>query len=149
MPGTDLTQDEADALIDMEKRRVSADWHGYPEPGVHLSIPLESVDGREHFLLDILQGRIKLSKATYQNRGRSVVVLLRLDIDGPPHRNPEGEEVPCPHIHIYKQGYGDKWAYPLPAGKFSDLNDLFVVLQDFMAYCNVTDPPLINRGLQT
>lgn len=149
MPGTDLTQAEADALIAVEKHRESDNWYGYPAPGVHLEIPIKSADGREAFTLDILQGRIRLSKATYQNRGRTIVVLLRLDLDGPPHRNPDGEEVSCPHIHIYKQGFGDKWAYPIPAEKFTDLSDLFVALHDFMTYCNITQEPHINRGLET
>ncbi|MFW9280162.1 DUF6978 family protein [Glaesserella parasuis] len=26
--------------------------------------------------------------------------MVRLDIEGPPHRNPDGEEIICPHIHL-------------------------------------------------
>jgi len=56
------------------------------------------------------------SRITYQNRGRAVVVLLRLDLKGSPLRNPNDEVIPCPHLHIYREGFGDKWAYPLAEG---------------------------------
>ena len=29
-----------------------------------------------------------------------------------PHPNPHGTEIPCPHIHIYREDYDDKCAYP-------------------------------------
>ena len=41
-----------------------------------------------------------LTKGRYQNRARNVVVLLRLDFGGAPPRNPDGSELPCPHLHI-------------------------------------------------
>ena len=98
----DITQGEADALIAMEKRRADdKDWI-FPAPGDRFSIPLTSLDKRENFMLDVTRAQIKLTKATYQNRAQQVIVLMRLDIDGPPHRNPDGEEIPCPHLHIYR-----------------------------------------------
>jgi hypothetical protein len=65
-------------------------------------------------MLDLARGQIKLTKATYQNRARQAIVLMRLDLDGPPHRNPDDQEIPCPHLHFYREGYGDKWAIPPP-----------------------------------
>jgi hypothetical protein len=82
-----------------------------------------------------------------QNRARQVVVLVRLDLAGPTHRNPDGEEVPCPHLHLYREGYGDKWAKPLPADIFSAPTDLWATLQAFQVFCNITQPPHIERGL--
>ena len=73
------------------------------------------MDGREEFLLDIRRARIDLAKGTYQNRGREVVILARLDFGGAPHRNPDGEEIGSPHIHLYREGFGDKWAFPIPS----------------------------------
>jgi hypothetical protein len=37
---------------------------------------------------------------------------MRLDLDGPPHRNPDDQEIPCPHLHIYRAGYGDSGPSP-------------------------------------
>lgn len=48
---------------------------------------------RENFLLDIRRGKIDLLKATNQNRARQTIVLVRLDLGGAPHRNPDGEEI--------------------------------------------------------
>jgi len=144
-----LTQAEADALIAMEKHRVSEDWFDFPMGGQSVVLPLQSLDRREQFLLDLSRGRIDLLKVKMQNRGRQVVVLLRLDLGGAPHRNPDDEEIPVPHLHVYREGYGDKWAVPVPADHFSDLADVWVTLEEFMRFCNITQPPRIERGLFT
>jgi hypothetical protein len=68
---------------------------------------------------------------------------------GAPHRNPDDEEIPCPHLHLYREGYGDRWAVPLPAERFSDAGDPWLLLLEFMQFVNVTVPPDIRRGLFT
>ncbi|MDD3828385.1 MAG: hypothetical protein PHY79_20665 [Anaerolineae bacterium] len=147
MANIDLTQAEADALIAMEKHRVNDEWHNFPALGGALVLPLQSPDRREQFLLDISQGRIDLLKVKMQNRARQVVVLVRLDLWGAPHRNPDGAEVPCPHLHIYREGYGDKWAFPVPWDECDATSNLWQALDDFMKYCCITQPPYIQRGL--
>ena len=72
---------------------------------------------------------------------------MRLDIQGAPHRNPDGEVIPCPHLHIYRENFGDKWAFPLPASKFQHLGDLYQTFEDFMAECNVIETPKMQTGL--
>ncbi len=76
-----------------------------------------------------------------------MIVLARLDFAGPPHRNPDGEEVGSTHLHLYREGYGDKWAYPVPAERFPNLRDPWLTLDDFMRYCRIVEPPRIRRGL--
>jgi hypothetical protein len=149
MADMNLTQAEADALIKMEKHRVDNEQRNFPMGGESLIVPLESVDKHEQFLLDISLGRIDLLRGKYQNRARQVVVLVRLDFGGPPHRNPDDEEIPCPHLHEYREGYGDKWAMPVPADHFPRPDDLWGTLEDFMRFCNITQPPHIERGLFT
>lgn len=149
MTTTDLLQSEADALIALAKVKVSDDPHDYPGTGGSLTVPLMSQDKREEFILDIYRGRIDLLKGTYQNRARQVIVLVRIDFGGAPHRNPDGAEVPCPHLHLYREGFGDKWAQPLPVDKFPNVGDLWQTLEDFMDFCNVVDRPAIVRGLFT
>jgi hypothetical protein len=131
----------------MEKHRVTTDHHDFPMGGESLVLPLQSPDKREQFLLDLSRGRIDLLKVKMQNRGRHVVVLVRLDVGGAPHRNPDDEEIPAPHLHVYREGYGDKWAIPVPAEHFRDTNDVWATLEDFLRYCNITQPPHIDRGL--
>ena len=142
-----LSQSEADALIAMEKIRVDEQSFDYPSFGGRVSVPLISRDKREKFVLDISKGRITLLKGTYQNRARQVVILVRLDFGGQPHRNPDGEEMSSPHLHIFKEGYGDKWAIPLPEDKFPNTSDMWQLLEEFMRFCKVTEPPRIERGL--
>jgi hypothetical protein len=147
MPDVNITQAEADFLIAMEKHRLDDQMWVFPGPGERLSIPLTSQDKREDFVLDVTRSQIKLTKATYQNRVRQAIILMRLDIDGPPHRNPDESEVPCPHLHIYREGYGDKWAVVAPPGIYNPTMNLFSLFQAFMGHCNITVPPEFQMGL--
>lgn len=155
MPDMDLTQNEADALIKMKKISENNEVYIYPDTGGSIRIPLISKDKKESFFLDITRGKIDLLKGTYQNRARKVISLLRLDFGGQPHRNPDGTEVPSPHMHIYIEGYGDKWAFNMSEISkkynltFSNINNLSITLDEFMAYCNIINPPSIERSLFT
>lgn len=147
MAESNLTQAEADALIAMEKHCITDDRVGFPGGGKSLALQLQSADRREQFILDLSRGRIDLLKVKMQNRARQTVVLVRLDLGGAPHRNPDDEEIPSPHLHVYREGYGDKWAIPIPTDRFTALSDLWTTLQEFMGFCNITRPPRIERGL--
>ncbi|MDD3926511.1 MAG: hypothetical protein PHT33_07620 [bacterium] len=149
MTAITITQAEADALIGLEKHRIDEQKYDFPFMGGALALSLQSVDRREQFLLDISRGRINLLRGKYQNRARQVVTLVRLDFGGPPHRNPDDKEIPCPHLHVYREGFGDKWAVPIPSKHFSRINDLYGTLEDFMMFCNITKMPYIQRGLFT
>jgi len=142
----ELTQREADALLAMEKQKSDSKQYTYPWGGKHLHIPLLSLDRREKFILDLSQRKIEVSRNKFQTRARKAIVLVRLDLDDTPHRNPDGADVLGPHLHIYKEGYGDSWAYPLPQ-RFTDPDDCIKTLKEFLQYCNVTDPPNIEGGL--
>lgn len=143
-----LTQAEADRLMAMVKRFADQTTIIFPLAGEISQLEVKSVDGRESFLIDVnRKGKVKISKCTYQERYRVIEVLLRLDVDGPPHDNPDGTEVPCPHLHIYREGFAAKWAYPLPVGRFTDTADLANTLREFLEYCNVQDIPSIQRGV--
>lgn len=144
-----LSQSEADVLIGMPKFRVDdAEWQ-YPDFGGKISVPLTGENKREKFFLDISRSKIDLSKGKYQNRARQIIILVRLDFGGAPHRNPDGHEVACPHLHVYHEGYGDKWAISAPENAFPRIEDRWQTLHDFMNYCNITEPPRFGRGLFT
>jgi len=157
-----IPQAEADVLIAMEEHRVDDTIWLFPSPGDRLTVDLVSSDKREAFALDITRSRLKLMKVTYQNRARQAIILMRLDLDGPPHPNPEGlpagpdyawlpglagKTMPCPHLHIYVEGYGDKWAIPAPVDRYSNVQDLFLTFETFRRHCNITNPPQIEKGL--
>lgn len=147
MPEIHLTQPEADALLAMEKHRLDTTQYDYPGLGGAIRIPLTSPDKREAFVLDVSRGQINLKKGTYQNRARGVVILARLDFGGQPHRNPDDVEVASPHLHLYREGFGDKWAFPIPPDAFPQLADSWATLQDFLRFINVTVPPDIIPSL--
>ena len=144
---TDLTQTEANILIKMEKVRIDDKFIDYPDAGNSVVIPLVSRDRREKFTLDISRGKIDLLKGSYQNRVRQVIILVRLDFGGKPHRNPDGQEIDSPHLHLFREGYEDKWAIAMPSYKLSNINDIGSLLDNFMKYCNIIEPPKINMGL--
>ena len=141
MADYDLTQAEVDALLALQKFCLDQRPWPYPPLGIGQTIELFSQDRREVFLLDLERGRVNLAKGKYQTRGRQIIILARLCFGGPPHRNPDGEEIPRPHLHVYREGYGDKWAIPVPPQRFSNQTDLRQLLTDFMGYCNIVQPP--------
>ena len=151
-----LSQSEADALINISKIKNSDVSYDFPLPGDFLKISLISQDEQENFLIDISRGRILLTQCTYQERYQTIIILIRLDVDGPPHTNPEvvnvplpyltpynGQTIDCPHLHLYVEGFMDKWAIPAPNDEFPDTTNLYKTLQDFFQYCNVVETPKI------
>lgn len=140
-----LSQSDADALLFMEKERANSEPVAFPDLGGRIEVPLVSRDGRESFSLDINRKRIALTTG-YQTRGRQTIVLARLDFAAP-HRNPDGTEIGVPHLHLYREGYGDRWAYLVPEGMLSAPGDARRVLHDFMAYCRIVVAPDITFGL--
>lgn len=142
----ELSENEIDVLLKTEKHCIETKKYSFPQLGGKISIPLFSENKQEEFLLDISRSRIEVSKTTYQNRARKTIILLRLDIGSAPHRNPDGQEISSPHLHIYKEGYGDKFAYPLPK-EFNLCSDSIDYLNTFMDYCNIVLKPNIDIGL--
>ena len=142
----ELTDTEAEYLLKIEKHCEEDKTFEYPFQGGKITIPLVSVDKREEFLLDINRMRVNLTKNTFQNRARKSIILARLDLGCPPHRNPDGKEISAPHIHIYKEGFGDKIAYELP-DVFKDCKSIPDYLNCFLDYCNITKKPNIEMGL--
>ena len=66
-------------------------------------------------------------------------LIIRLDVSGAPHLNPNGEQIPTPHVHIFNEEYMQgKIAIPL-----EDLTDLRLVsrlhesIRFFLDYNNV------------
>ena len=131
----------------MEKRRVSDQSIAFPLPRLKAFAKLESVDGREEFMLDMYFGRVGFERFSIQLRARQTVVLARLELDGPAHENPDGARILTPHLHLYREGEGAGWAYPVPADEFTILSDRWVTWKEFMQFCNITIPPRVQREL--
>jgi len=144
-----LTQDDVDYLLGLVKVLSENRSITLPPPGRKLELDVAAKELKEKFIIDVnRKGTINIRKATFQTRYQKSIVLLRLDIEGSPHRNPNDEVIQCPHLHIYKEGYGTSWAYPLEKEIITDTSDLVQVLIDFLKYNNViTVPPIYQQSL--
>ncbi len=155
-----ISQQDADYFFEMDKYPEEAKEYQFPSSGQRLTIAFNSSDKRENFLFDIYRGSIRITKITYQNRVRKAYVLRRLDLDGSMHTNPEtdviplpvlepynGKEIPTPHIHLYVEGYGEKWAIPANLILKIEGNDIYEMMVDFLKYCNVKQLPKITKTL--
>jgi Family of unknown function (DUF6978) len=140
-----LPQAEADVLIAMAKTFADAAAISIP-PGADETRELIGADPKEQFLLDIWRGTLRLSKFRYQTRGRQVIVLVRLCIDGAPHTNPDGTRLVGSHLHRYREGYDDRWAEQLDVRLFQNTSDVWQTFEDFCAYCNVRGVPNFQVG---
>ncbi len=142
-----LDQPTIDRLLALEKLLEHAGNIDFPTINTKKLLEVRSMDGLEGFLVDINRsGQLKVSKCTYQERYNVIEILLRLDIDGPPHENPDGEEVLCPHLHIYREGFAVKWAYPIPA-EFTNTANLVATLKEFLQFCRIHNIPFVNPPL--
>ena len=152
-----LTQEEADHLIAIDKQfSDTRQIINFPLPGDTFTAPLESIDRRERFQLDIESGRLN-RRWKLQLRYRTVEILVRLDMGGPSHINPPkapnrslsvyaGRRIDTPHIQRYVQGYNDQWALPLPS-QFAPIDDVNVIWREFLSYCNIIAIPALQGRL--
>ena len=148
----DLTQLEADRLMAMDKVAMEVRQYHFPTPGKKLEIPLVSRDEKERFTFSIYRGKRSVLKCTYQELHGGQCVLVRLDLNGPKHTNPQvllppegfdeynGTEFTESHLHLYVEGYDDKWALPASDKGFievSEMSHLSENLMKFLDFCNV------------
>lgn len=144
-----LTQKEADAFLCMNKKPFNDKEYSFTMEGESFRIPLFSQDRREEFSLDITRSYVRLNKMSYNHRVRKVICLARIDLVEAPafHMNPDGNHIDGPHFHTYKEGYGDKWAFPLPERFDKNKKNPYILLQDFMDFCNIHPKPKIKKNL--
>ncbi|WP_206698821.1 DUF6978 family protein [Leptospira stimsonii] len=149
---SELTDADVADLLQLNKHIDISENYTFPTLGEQINIPLLSEDKREKFFLDISRGSINLNRVTFQTRAKVIFPLVRLDIDGRPHRNPDGSEIGVPHVHIYKHGYADKWAYS-PVDIFGEAYEqaanMVERLDIFMNFCNIATRPEIEGDLFT
>lgn len=141
-----LTQSEADDLLAMEKKFEEQTTVSLNH-GVDDVRRLVAEKSDERFLLDVWRNSLRLSKLKYQHRARKTIILARLDVDGSPHQNPDGEIVAGSHLHVYREGYDAKWAVPLDRNQFANPADVVATFRSFCDFCNILELPMIQSGL--
>ncbi|MEG2789113.1 MAG: hypothetical protein RR942_14975 [Romboutsia sp.] len=139
-----LTAEEFNTLLNKIKRFEDNSPILLPNNGGKITRHLNSSTSSDEFILNIDRRKIDLMKIKYQARHkRTNSIMLRIDTKGPRHQNPDGEYIECPHIHIYRENWGDKWAFPLDPSTFSNISNLSALLKDLLIYFNVQDIPNI------
>lgn len=142
-----ITQAEFDFLIKQDKE--------FEDPSHPISLgpaPLQwtrkikSLINKEVFLLDFYRGSFELSKYTFNKRYRQTVILLRYD-NGGRHTNPDGITFDGPHVHLYREGYNDKFAFPISEIGVIPSDSMGAVLKKILQFCNVKRFPTIEVSM--
>jgi hypothetical protein len=142
-----LSQEAADHLAQVAKQITSARVIVIPASGKRMEWQASADQEKHRFYLNMRRGLKVPTQLTLQERYETNEILLRLDIDGPPHGNPDGTVVPTPHLHIYREGYDAKWAFPVPPDLDISSVDPLQVLVNFLLYCGITPIPPVQGGM--
>jgi len=140
-----LTDNEFRALLALNKFFEKTNSITTPV-GKAESYALTDASGTKKFYLDVDRGgRIELGrKIKLQNRYRTVT-LVRFEINGPYHTNPDGTHIGRNHIHIYREGFDDAWAFELSDFSeidFSSCESFDDYLNVFCEYCHIEKPEI-------
>lgn len=143
----------------MEQKRFLVDSFEYPYRS-QCALPLIGNSTNSEYVLDINKKSFIVSRTTLQNRIKESHILLRLDIDTKPHRNPDKKTIGGTHIHIFD--YTDingSWAFELsdpvlsaifPDFDFSKLaKDGIDHIEQFRLFCQLCNAPHIPRIVST
>lgn len=145
----DLTQSDAESLIKNKKivKNIRPIEFNYPIRGGVLEI--EVIDEfKNEYVIGIRQRKIELIKRSHNLRYAKSVTLIRIDYDRE-HCNPDGNNVGIPHIHVYKEGFNDKFAYKLSDYGIiiENQTDIKELLNKFLEFINA-DEVKINTTYQ-
>lgn len=142
-----MTNQEFETLMALRKVFIK-DIINLPNNGQCIVYDLQSNETNDKFYLDVdRRGRIEFSKFKLQNRyAVTKLPLVRLDIDSPPHLNPDGTKTSRNHIHIFREVENDTgnlpWAYDLD--NFTQISfdknniNFMQVFTSFCEYCNIS-----------
>ncbi|HDB1039403.1 TPA: hypothetical protein O6E57_002707 [Staphylococcus aureus] len=152
--GTDMAKLDLNSLDD-EHVKLLINELKYPETRIDVNelktIVASRINERQEiisfklgikYLLTIKRGNIEkdrfsisiIFKDTYHT-------LVRIDINGGTHDNPDGTIAPKSHIHIYNDKYDkkDRFAYEINLKDFPDIYNLYNVYMSFLEYNNIKD----------
>lgn len=97
---------------------------------------INSLTSKEVFLLDFYRGSFELSKYTINKRYRQTVIMLRYDNDGR-HTNPDGVFFEGAHVHLYREGFNDKFAFPISKMNVSSTDTIEEIFKKILHFCNI------------
>lgn len=99
-----------------------------------------SHDNKTNYTLSVYRGNRESGRFTvYLYFQETKHCLVRIDINGGQHINPDGSLSPKSHMHIYNNRYSmkDAVAQPIDLKDFPVINNLYDVYLDFLKYTNI------------
>ncbi len=126
-----MTQDEAEELIKILKKLYEKCLY-IPEPSKSLEYECDSISKKSKFIISVYRAGRNAKKCTFQARTKGMnEILLRLDVNPSPHRNPDNQIIRGSHIHIYKEGYGTAYAFPFDVDDDNLISNFIQFLEEF------------------
>ncbi len=140
-----LTQSEAEALMAVRKIFEDTSPLMIDRPFREERKLISSANSSDTFYLNINETAIEFGKYFVNNRYFSTpLVRLCMDKDAV-HENPDGQKIQGCHIHIYREGYGDKFASELRLANITGTTTIQVIGQ-FLVFCNIDRIQIQNQG---
>lgn len=110
-------------------------------------------NSKNSYNLHLNYGRIDVDKVSITTvHNESGKVLVRLDLNPRKHINPDGTIVDTDHVHIYKEGYDERFAYPLDSEEFKnifpDKENMALLLKSYLDFIKTISIPEIIEVLK-
>lgn len=140
-----MTDTEFKQLLELNKIFVKNPIK-LPQQGYYKEYDVNSKTTNDKFIIDVdRRGMIELSKYKIQTRyEKTKLPLIRIELNGPPHMNPDGRKLSRNHIHIYRETENDTgnlpWAYDLSDFRDYDFGndfDFSIIFFKFCDFCHI------------
>ena len=139
-----LKQEEFEKLLKLPKTFSTVEKLEISNAPSNWTRKVISTESKDEFLIDFYRGSYDLTRFTINKRYKTNIILLRFDSGGM-HKNPDGKIIKGAHIHIYKEGFDDKFAYPITDFGITENNftikEIFIIL---LKFCNFVEIPNFN-----
>lgn len=140
-----LTQAQADRLIGIAKEAARSDPLNWQAEKMENELLVAKTDEGLQFILSMKRNPFEI-RLHCRTKDRHIG-LVRLD-NNLYHPNPDGSEIfNQPHLHVFREGFGLRWAEPVD---WCDFNDPYGTLQRFLEVINASFPNgiQVNMDLQ-
>jgi hypothetical protein len=141
-----ITQTEFSRLLSLEKTFDAADTLILGPPPASWSRGLTAPSTRDKFILDFRRSGFEITKYSYNKRYRQTIIMVRY-CSTVRHTNPDGVTFDGPHVHLFREGFDDKFAFPVSEMGVDSGDAMDIVLIKLLRYCNVSGIPVIELGL--
>ena len=131
-----LSQSEAEGLIAVRKVFIERTPLTVNRPFNEQRQLRSDREPYETFYLNITQTAIEFGRYSTVTRFFQIPLIRACVNPDYVHPNPDGTEVKGSHIHIYKEGFLDRFAYPLSERGFTE-TAMVPFIRAFLTYCNI------------